>query len=269
MPGRKGARGQRLGPDVRFGSSLRISEPRVAAGGDPVAEQVVRDASEGPQHALAAGGHVPKDEGLRRLEQQACRLARAIALDPATGRIRRARVDARQLQRAGVRDAHVAAHPRQHHRPAGGRLVEVLACRVASLRQAGVVVTLAPDPFPVVRSERVLTDLSPQVGDRVHAGRQARHALEAEPVEDRMDVRIHEARDDRAALHVHEFGPGGSSLPNLVLGANRRDRPVADEQRPGSADLGGRPRDGRHHVGVHQRTGAGLGHRPNLVSCAA
>lgn len=48
-------------------------------------EQVVRDAAERPKHALAAGGHVPKDEGLSRLEQQARRLAVAIALDPATG----------------------------------------------------------------------------------------------------------------------------------------------------------------------------------------
>ncbi len=173
-------------------------------------------------------GDVPLHEGHRSLVQRARREAVRFALDAAVGRVRRTRVQARELQGAGVHPRVVAVAVREEDGPVGDHGVQGSSRWVS----AGEVVQRPAgpqDPGHVTVRRRVPGHGAFVVVDASDLVQVAPHPGQAAVVG--MHVSVLEPGEDGAAVDVHHLGGRPDQVADLPIGAHGRD-PAAPNRYP-------------------------------------
>ncbi len=148
-------------------------------------------------------------QGLRRLEQQAGRLAVAVADDLAALRGLGRAGDPGAAERLRVRDCEVPGAVDEEDRVLGAAEIEIDTARVALLGKLVVVVATRDDPAPRRSRSGALADRADQRGDRADRGGPGVDRREAAPVHDHVVVGLDEARKEDRAPEIDLLGAGG------------------------------------------------------------
>ena len=170
-------------------------------------------------------GQQPGDQVLRAFLEHADRAAVRGPLDPAVCRVEGVAGDPGELERFAVDPGAVAVAVRQVDRAVRGDLVQRRGCRDTAGERLHRPAA-AGDPAVAGVALDVVADDREVLRQRDRAGQVAPAQLIA--CENRMHVRVDEARQQRAAGQVDDLGAGADGGPGVRVRLDRDDAPGPD-----------------------------------------